>query len=138
MFDPGLRRLIARHEAGHAVAAHRLGRRLHGIEVFTEPVWIKDCGCWCGALTDIASANDPESDAIIALAGPLTQRLFIGSGHDIRRARHAAKHGRLDFGQLLDFATRLVYEHEADIDRVAAALIDWQRLDRVQFLAALV
>jgi hypothetical protein len=89
-------------------------------------------------LNDIASANDPEGDAIIALGGPLSQRLFIGWGHDIRRARHAAKRGRLDFGHLADIATKLVHEHKADIDRVAAALIEWRRLDRLRFLAALV
>jgi hypothetical protein len=86
---------------------------------------------------DIASANGPEGDAIIALAGPLTQRLFIGWGHDIRRVRDAAKRGRLDSDHLAAIATRLVHEHETDIDRIAAALIDWRRLDRMQFLKAL-
>jgi hypothetical protein len=35
MFDPGLRQLIARQQAGHAIAAHRLRRQLDGITLLS-------------------------------------------------------------------------------------------------------
>ena len=112
--------LVAWHEAGHAVIAHRLGYRVERVHV----AYARDQG-----QTDIAPAYDPLNRALITLAGERAERRSVswldgiealGGGADDRRALQLA------LEELDDWSEAELVEKVDDMLRD-----DWRALKRL-------
>jgi len=138
-------RLIALHEAGHAVAAHALG--LVVTRVTIEPTYDTFYEKWRVGTTEIEVIGDLTRDfssamrarlrreAIFSLAGPAAERRVVGhatldeDGIDVERARWLLSRDTPshDLPRVLrrthELAERLVRERWSAIERLAAALM---------------
>jgi hypothetical protein len=145
---------IAWHEAGHACALHHFGLPVREIIAFGDYDAAVRAGRTGRVITHAASVPDPMARAVCLLAGPVAEKLLIGSdeawrhrGGDMARARLAldGRDDRLQFAK--GVACSLVREERERIEDVAHALLrqlldplqgaQYARLDGRQFLRVL-
>jgi ATP-dependent Zn protease len=120
------RRVLAHHEAGHAVVGHVLGRKLHRVSVTQH--------CEFGPLAADWSDTDLENSIKIALAGPHAEvrasreRVSVGAGSDLPTAKAQAQElageawkDRLE--ALSVDAQAFVMKNWKEIERVAGVLV---------------
>lgn len=123
--DPDERRRIALHEAGHAVVAHRLGRRVVAASIVPD-------GAIAGRVTTVepalASRGAVDAAILIALAGRATEAMLAsgptaGACGDLARATRLLARARLSWG----LGGSLVALDEAEADRLVALDADLRR-----------
>jgi hypothetical protein len=134
------RRAVAHHEAGHSVAALVLGATVDHVTI--DPARLRGSG-WDG-VTWFTAPQDPNQQAMITLAGPVSEEMFL---HSISTVTPTPDGGMFVYGPqlpptacaereralLVDPAGRaemvlrvlaLLAEHEEQVACVAHALLE--------------
>lgn len=150
------REKIARHEAGHAIAGHFLGKKLYKV---TTKSYSKASGItkfYADENTKIISHQEALDNACIALAGRAAEIIsgetYLSSGDDIHKAKIVAQtivdqglgSSMSGINELLDIenilvqqrnrAINLLEEHKKTWQAVTNALVEHQELSRDDFL----
>lgn len=117
--------LIARHEAGHAVAARELGR------LDSARVWRGGGEVEWTSPASMSDAEAVEANVAFLLAGKYAGRSRAGCSADraaIRRQLRRVPDPGAVRARADATARRIVSSRQGEIDRVAAALLDGRRL----------
>jgi hypothetical protein len=101
--------LVAYHEAGHAIIAHRLGRRVERVALG----FVRDSG-----QTDLQPTYLPRSRALIALAGERAERRCLSWLDEFTDLHHGSEDRRVADEALAELAGVTVAELVAEVDQL--------------------
>jgi hypothetical protein len=125
---------IAHHEAGHAVSMLALGLRFDRCELYREPIDGRMGRVWVRR-----HITNPFWRIAISLSGPIAEHYVTGRhiddtlhGRDFTIAQDAWRqlpaHDRLPLNSFLARSARLINEHWPQVEALANALIQYERV----------